>query len=88
VNLDDLGNLGEFLAAVAVIGSLIFVGIQMRLNTRELRLQRKFEANQEWSSFRRAIIDSSEVADIFQRGLFDPESLDEVEKLRFNMIVR
>ena len=51
MNLDDLGNLGEFLAAVAVVGSLVFVGIQMRLNTRELRLQRKFEANQEWSSF-------------------------------------
>jgi hypothetical protein len=84
----ELGSLGELLAAFGVIASLIFVGVQMRLNTRELRLQRKFESNEEWSRYRRLLIENADVADIFDRAVRDPESLDRIEALRFNMIMR
>ena len=34
MNLDQLGNLGEFVSGVAVVASLIYVAIQIRQNTR------------------------------------------------------
>ena len=34
MELDQLGNIGEFVSAVAVVASLIYVGIQIRQNTR------------------------------------------------------
>ena len=34
VNWEAIGAVGEILGAIAVIGSLIFVGVQIRSNTR------------------------------------------------------
>ena len=39
MNLQDLGNIGEFLGAVGVIGSLIYVGFQVRQHTKTMRAQ-------------------------------------------------
>ena len=37
MNLEDLGNLGEFLAAIGVIVSLIYLALQIRQNTKSVR---------------------------------------------------
>ncbi len=37
MTLEDLGNVGEFVSAIAVVLSLIYVAIQIRQNTRHLR---------------------------------------------------
>jgi hypothetical protein len=37
MTLEELGNLGDFVAALGVIASLLFVGLQMRTNSRLLR---------------------------------------------------
>ncbi len=60
----------------------------MRLNTKELSLQRKFESNEEWSRYRRLLIENHDVAKIFQLGQRGDESLDDVELMRFNLILR
>jgi len=39
MTLDDLGNIGELVGAIGVIASLIYVGIEVRRNTKALRLQ-------------------------------------------------
>ena len=36
MTLQDLGNLGEFISAVAVVVSLVYVAYQIRQNTRQL----------------------------------------------------
>ena len=36
MTLDDLGNLGEFVAAIGVVVSLIYLGRQIRQNTAHL----------------------------------------------------
>jgi hypothetical protein len=36
MSLEDLGNIGEFVAAVAVIVSLIYLAVRIRQNTRVL----------------------------------------------------
>lgn len=37
MSLEDLGNVGEFVAAVAVVVSLIYLAVQIRQNTRAVR---------------------------------------------------
>jgi hypothetical protein len=37
MSLEDLGNIGEFVAAVGVIASLIYLAVQIRQNTDSLR---------------------------------------------------
>lgn len=39
MTLQDLGNLGEFTAAVAVLISLIYLAVQIRQNTRWVKIQ-------------------------------------------------
>ena len=88
MSISELGSLGEFLAAFGVVASLIFVGIQMRLNTKEMQLRRSIDSNEEWSRFRRMLIEAGDVADILLRGQRGDESLDAIETLRFQLIVR
>jgi len=37
MSLEDLGNIGEFVAAVSVVVSLIYLAVQIRQNTRSVR---------------------------------------------------
>lgn len=37
MTLDDLGNIGEVISAIAVVVSLLYLGIQIRQNTRTVR---------------------------------------------------
>jgi hypothetical protein len=37
MTLDDLGNIGEVVSAIAVVVSLLYLGIQIRQNTRSVR---------------------------------------------------
>ncbi len=37
LNLQDLGNLGEFVGAIAVVTTLVYLTLQIRQNTRSLR---------------------------------------------------
>ena len=37
MTLEDLGNIGEFVAAIAVVISLIYLAVQIRQNTRSVR---------------------------------------------------
>jgi len=39
MTLDDLGNIGSFVGAIGVIASLIYVGLEVRRNTKALRAQ-------------------------------------------------
>lgn len=39
MTLSDLGNIGEFIGAIGVIASLIYVGFEVRRNTKALRAQ-------------------------------------------------
>ena len=44
MDIMELGAIGELVGGVAVIGSLIFVGIQLRTTTKTLRAQSSYEA--------------------------------------------
>ena len=87
MTLQELGNLGEFIGAIAVIASLAYVALQIRQNTRSLRTA-SFQALMQSSiSENRLFAQDPAVAELYLRGLESYEALDPVEQLRFSRLL-
>jgi hypothetical protein len=87
MTLQDLGNLGEFIGAFAVIASLIYVAMQLRQNTQSLRTSSFQAAMQSASQDTRLLTQNAEVAALYLRGLESFSSLDPVERIRFQSLM-
>lgn len=82
-----IGSIAEILGAVAVIASLIYVGLQVRQNTRTIHAT-SIDAHISSANFvRQQIVDNAEVADIYAKGLANPGELNEQEKVRFRVLL-
>ncbi|NCF20023.1 MAG: hypothetical protein GWP63_17450 [Haliea sp.] len=55
ISLTDLGNLGEFVGAIAVVASLIYVGIQLRQNTAAIKITTAQAFTDTWNVFFRGL---------------------------------
>jgi hypothetical protein len=87
MTLDDLGNIGEFVGAIGVILSLVFVGLQLRKNTEALN-----DANTETASSRvielsQLLASDAELARLWSTGLKTIDDLDPVELTRFSSLM-
>jgi hypothetical protein len=83
MTFDDLGNLGEFVAAIGVIVSLVYVAIQVRQNTRALRSSaiRELQAEVRQNAF--ALANDEALARIWRQANEDLGRLTEDERIRF-----
>jgi len=93
--IEDLGNLGDFVGGIAVVVTLVYLAIQVRQNTVQLRRASDLasvEAGdltvQAFSRFRERIVADAGVAELYLKGLRDPDMLDAAERLRFNMLLQ
>ena len=94
MTLQDLGNVGEFVGALAVVASLIYLAVQLRQNTKQMaengeeaKLAALERAVQTASQLRFAMIRDAGVADIWLRGSRGLTDLNEQESLRFYLLV-
>jgi hypothetical protein len=94
MSLEDLGNIGEFVAAVGVIVSLIYLAVQIRQNTQQVNVnttavqQASFDqAIQCFSRFRGPMTQDQAVAELYLTGLRDPDALNAGERLRFRHLL-
>jgi hypothetical protein len=83
MSLDQIANIAEISAAVLVIVSLIYVGIQIQQNTDTLKLSTAHNTAEDFSAPYLIIAERGEIADIFLRGMQDIAALEPVERLRF-----
>ena len=87
--------MGEFLGGIAVVVSLVYLALQIRQNTRQVvqntrSIRREgtrafFEDANVWRSY---LIQSPEIAELYRRGLRQPEELEPGEWLRFRMLMQ
>lgn len=94
MTLDDLGNIGEFVGAIAVVVSLIYLALQIRQNTRQLDHNSEVvAANVELDNARLAaefnahVASSPELAELWIRGVFGSEELTAVEETRVGFML-
>jgi hypothetical protein len=83
MSLEDLGNIGEFVGAIGVIVSLIYLAVQIRQNTRSSRAASYQAAVTSISDLMREIGADPDLARIVAGGASDPGLLTANEQLQF-----
>ena len=82
MNWEAIGTIAEIIGAAAVVISLLYVATQIRQNTRQIRVATHEGTNRDFRQFTREVLTAG-LTDVFVRGLEDPESLDDNQKLDF-----
>ena len=83
MNVQDLGSLGEFVAAIATIATLIYLAIQIRQNTESTRTAAETAISQNLASWLAQGVNDPELGRIYDVAVSDPESLSDEETRRF-----
>jgi hypothetical protein len=94
VNWEAIGAISEMIGALAVVVSLVYLAFQIRQNTNQLEHNERASiaasasvSATNYRENRKQIYASSELAEIYMKGARDPESLDEVDRLRFRLLM-
>ncbi len=95
MNWEAIGAIGEVLGAFGVIATLGYLAFQIRQNTKQLTLNelasRVAVANASATALRverRSAYESAELADLWLRGMSDPDDLSENDYYRFRLFMQ
>ena len=95
MNWAAIGAIGEFAGAVGVIATLGYLAFQIRQNTRQLtqneRSSRASAANASANALRemrRSAYESSELTEIWLKGLNNSDELTENDSYRFRLLMQ
>jgi len=83
VNWNAFGAIGEVVGALAVVVSLVYVSVQVRAGRRALQTNTRDSVFKQFQEFNYVLMSDPNLADVFQRGTANLDSLDGVEKARF-----
>ena len=83
MSLEQASFVAQIVSALAIIASLVFVGIQLRQATGAMRNSSSQAHSAVYSGIISAIIENADFASIWRRGLSDPSSLGDDEWVRF-----
>jgi hypothetical protein len=91
MDIIELGAIGELVGGIAVVGSLIYVGLQVHQGNREARRRNEIERNEserqsarEHTAILLAMTDPKLTA-VLRKGISDFNALSRDEQLRFDM---
>ncbi|MEQ8694606.1 MAG: hypothetical protein RIC85_04705 [Gammaproteobacteria bacterium] len=87
MNLHDLGSLADLIAAVATVITLVFVALELRANRKQNKLVMLSGLDHGWSEINAQIAQDEKLASIFNRGLGEPDLLNDEEATRFFFLV-
>lgn len=78
-----LGNYGEFIGAIAVVATLIYLAIQVRQNALVTEAATSHSITRSRNELNLTLSANPELADLVLKGVADGSSLDPIERLRF-----
>ncbi len=94
LTLDDLGNIGEFVGAIGVVATLIYLALQIRQNSRQISQNTnsvlgtvELEHTRLASDWLVTVAQSPELGRIWRLGLSEPTKLTEDEEIQFAMLM-
>ena len=85
MNWDAIGAIGEIAGALVLVISLVYVGIQIRQNTRAMRYQAGQNLIDMQVRLNAMLAENSDLAGIIQLGMSGRDALSADEQLRFNV---
>lgn len=86
MDLDALGNIGDFLGGIGVVITLVYLAFQIRQNTNVVRISTATSRAEQRATVSAFIAQSPEINRIFWTGLEEPESLSQAEYRHFESI--
>ena len=87
MTLEAVYFIGQTVVAFAIVGSLIFVGLQSRQASRASELATLQVMQERFDGVRRLLVADKELVDLYDRGMRDPAQLDDAELVRFRLLV-
>ena len=80
-----LGNYGEFVGAIAVVVTLVYLAVQIRQNTESLRISSELALSHQTSDFAARMWAHPEMLRIWDLAITDPSSLssDDIRQYRW-----
>jgi hypothetical protein len=81
-------SFSQIIASVAIIASLIFVGLQVKDNTTALQRDEHNSTMAQWTIIRMAVAENREIAELMTDGLNGSRSLDRADQLRLEQILK
>jgi hypothetical protein len=94
MTLQDLGNLGEFVGAMGVVASLLYLALQIRQGSQQIRENTnsvlgsvESENARGSSDFLQSLAESPQLARVWRLGLSEPAELTEDEGAQFAMLM-
>lgn len=88
MTIEDISNLGQAVAAVATVLSLVFVGFQVRQHTRATRAASHNSVSNALNEINRLFAENADLSEIWIRGLDNRGALSAVEQWRFDSLLR
>jgi hypothetical protein len=85
MTIQDLGSIGELIAAMATIATLFYLALQIKKQTHESRLAATRELAVEVRRVIEPIVDNKEMAAIYLAGVRDYEALPDDDRVRFSV---
>jgi hypothetical protein len=86
MNWEALGAIGEIVGAVAVVVTLGYLAVQIRQNTRTLKLGSIQSVYEKYQDRFRMTAESESLARIMRTGIIRLNDLTEEEQVRFNAL--
>jgi hypothetical protein len=87
MNWEAAGAVGEIIGALAVFLTLVYLALQIRQNTKAVRASAVDASIGRVTNVRQSIYETTEVAEIYVKGMADPDDLDEVSRTRFRVLM-
>lgn len=87
MNWEMVGAIGEILGAAGVVITLGYLASQIRANRRQGQLRAGREAMDRTTDFVKLVASDGELADIWRRGMLDPGTLEEEERVRLGALL-
>jgi len=84
MTLAAFADLAEVIGAIGVIAGLVFVGVQMRQNTKQLQRAEYNAAMAQGSALRHLLLNNRETAELFFGGISN-SPLNPIDELRLNV---
>ena len=87
MSIQDLGSIGELIAAVATVATLAYLAVQIRQSAKATRQAAVHYNIESGLAVRLELVRDPEVAALYLKGLADHQSLCREDRLRFNMLM-
>jgi hypothetical protein len=87
MSISELGSLGEFISSIAVVVTLLFLGLQVRQSNALARRNEMNAGHQQISNLRLAVATHGELAEILIDGVAADTPLGAVEQARFDNVM-